>query len=45
MLKEIGVRAREDLEALLGCKIFLELFVKVQKGWTHNPRALTELGL
>ncbi len=45
MLKEIGVKAREDLEALLGCKIFLELFVKVQKGWTHNPRALTELGL
>jgi len=45
MLKEIGKQAREELEALLGCKIFLELFVKVDKGWTRNPRALAELGL
>jgi GTP-binding protein Era len=45
MLKEIGTRAREELESLLGCKIFLELFVKVDRGWTENPRALTEMGL
>ncbi|MBI2352371.1 MAG: GTPase Era [Deltaproteobacteria bacterium] len=45
MLKEIGIRAREELESLLGCKLFLELFVKVQKGWTQDPNTLTELGL
>ena len=45
MLKEIGRSAREELESLLGCKLFLELFVKVQKGWTQDPHALTELGL
>jgi GTPase len=45
MLKEIGKRAREELEGLLGCKIFLELFIKVDKGWTQDPHALTTLGL
>lgn len=45
MLKEIGKRAREELESLLGCKLYLELFVKVQKGWTQDPNTLTELGL
>jgi GTP-binding protein Era len=45
MLKEIGQRAREELEALLGCKIYLELFIRVDQGWTQNPYALTEMGL
>ena len=45
MLKEIGKRAREELEALLGCRIFLELFVRVDQGWTQDPGLLTELGL
>lgn len=45
MLREIGKQAREELERLLGCRIFVELFVKVDKGWTMDPRALTELGL
>jgi GTP-binding protein Era len=45
MLKEIGKQAREELEALLGCKVFLELFIKVDRGWTQDPRALTEMGL
>ena len=45
MLKEIGTQAREELEALLGCKIFLELFIRVDRGWTQDPNALTELGL
>lgn len=45
MLKEIGKQAREELEALFGCKIFLELFIKVDKGWTQDPHALTEMGL
>lgn len=45
MLKEIGIQARGELESLLGCKLFLELFVKVQRGWTQDPHALTDLGL
>lgn len=44
-LKEIGQRAREQLQAFFGCKVFLELFVKVMKGWTNSSRILTELGL
>jgi GTPase len=45
MLKDIGTRARAELEALLGCKVFLELFIKVNRGWTQDPNALNELGL
>lgn len=45
MLKEIGRQAREELEAVLGCRIYLELFVKVHEGWSRDPRALRELGL
>jgi len=45
MLKEIGQQARQELEALLGCRIFLELFVRVDPGWTQNPHLLTEMGL
>jgi len=45
MLKEIGSKAREELEALLGCKIFLELFIRVDEGWTRDPNALREMGL
>ena len=45
MLKEIGKQAREELEALLGCRIFLELFVRVDPGWTQNPHLLAEMGV
>jgi len=45
MLKEIGSQAREELERLLGCRIFLELFIRVDSGWTQDPNALTEMGL
>lgn len=45
MLKEIGRRAREEMEALFGAKIFLELWVKVEKNWREDPRALRRLGL
>jgi len=45
MLKEIGTKAREELEALLGCKMFLELFIRVDEGWTRDPNALREMGL
>jgi len=44
-LKQIGQAARLQLEAFSGCRVFLELFVKVTKGWTNNPRMLNELGL
>jgi GTP-binding protein Era len=43
LLKEIGTRARHDMEALLGRKIFLELYVKVQENWRENPAFLNEL--
>ncbi len=45
MLKEIGQRARAEIEALLGAKVFLELWVKVEKNWREDPRALRRLGL
>jgi GTP-binding protein Era len=45
MLKEIGTQARLELEQILGRRIFLELHVKVEKGWTGDPRKLKELGL
>jgi len=44
MLKEIGRRAREEIEALLGTKVFLELWVKVEKNWREDPAALRRLG-
>lgn len=44
MLKEIGTRARHDIENLLGDKVFLQLWVKVDKGWRDNQRYLDELG-
>jgi GTPase len=43
-LKEIGRQARRDIEALLGCHVFLGLFVRVQKNWRKDPRALSEFG-
>ncbi|TVP85013.1 MAG: GTPase Era [Alkalicoccus sp.] len=44
MLKEIGQRAREDIQNLLGTKIFLELWVKVEKDWRNKPKYLREFG-
>jgi len=43
-LKEIGRLAREEIEDLLGARVFLELWVKVEKGWREDPRALRRLG-
>lgn len=45
LLKEIGAKARQDMEALLGSKIFLELWVKVKKDWRNQESMLRELGL
>ncbi|KYD32948.1 MULTISPECIES: GTPase Era [Anoxybacillaceae] len=44
MLKEIGQRARMDIEALLGTKVFLELWVKVQKDWRNRLAQLRDFG-
>jgi GTP-binding protein Era len=44
MLKEIGTRARLDMEKFFATRIYLELFVRVKKDWTHDPRMLRELG-
>lgn len=44
LLKEIGKQARTDIEALLGCHIYLGLFVRVQHNWRKDPRALAEFG-
>lgn len=44
MIKKIGQLAREDLEALLGNRIYLELFVRVEKDWRNRERKLRELG-
>jgi GTPase len=43
MLKKIGTEARKELEALLGTKIYLGLFVKVVEGWRDNPNKVREL--
>lgn len=44
MIKEIGKQARTDIEVLLGCHIFLGLFVRVSRDWRKNPRSLREFG-
>lgn len=44
-LKEIGTRAREDIEHLLGHRCHLELFVKVEKDWRNKTTLLEELGM
>ena len=44
-LKEIGSAARQDLEHLLGCRVYLELAVKATPGWSRDPRSLAAFGL
>jgi GTP-binding protein Era len=43
-LKTIGTRAREEMELLMGRKVFLDLRVKVLKEWQRDPKALQRLG-
>jgi GTPase len=45
MVKDIGVRARPEIEALLGQPVFLELFVKVRPRWRRDEATLERLGL
>ncbi len=44
MLKEIGARARREIEEMLGSKIYLELFVKVREDWRNRESVLRSLG-
>ncbi len=44
MLKEIGRLAREDIERLLGSKVYLELWVKVKKDWRNQEFYLKNFG-
>jgi GTP-binding protein Era len=44
VLREIGTRARAELEALLGTHVYLDLHVKVAKEWQRDPRQLARLG-
>jgi GTPase len=45
MVREIGTRARPEVEALVGHPVFLELVVKVRPRWRRDPRILERLGL
>jgi GTP-binding protein Era len=45
MLKAIGTDARRDIEAFLGTKVYLGLFVKVKENWREDASVLQEMGL
>jgi GTP-binding protein Era len=45
MIKRIGTEARQDLERFFGCKVFLDLRVKVKPDWRDDERTLDALGL
>ena len=44
LLKHIGEQARQDIERLVGCKVFLKLWVRVQKKWTRDEKAIRRFG-
>ncbi|HEY2389326.1 MAG TPA: GTPase Era [Candidatus Binatia bacterium] len=44
-IRDIGQAARLELEAVFSCRVFLELYVKVVREWSKDPRVLRELGL
>ena len=44
VIKSIGVRARREIEKLVGCKVHLELWVKVEPKWSRRPNRLKSLG-
>jgi GTPase len=43
-IKRIASEARQDLERLLGCKVYLEVWVKVKSGWSDNEQRLQSYG-
>lgn len=44
MLKKISIRARVDMEKLLGCKVFLETWIKVKENWRQDEIAVKNFG-
>jgi GTP-binding protein Era len=44
MLKKISTQAREDMEAFMGAKVYLETWVKVKENWRDNPNAIQNFG-
>lgn len=44
-IKDVGTKARQDIEHLLGKKVFLKLFVKVVEDWRNSTRELDEMGV
>ncbi|HEX8736170.1 MAG TPA: GTPase Era [Pyrinomonadaceae bacterium] len=44
-LRQIGTRARIDMEKLLGARVYLQLFVKVVEDWRNSERELNEIGI
>jgi GTP-binding protein Era len=44
-VREIGTRARPEIEALLGRRVYLELVVKVRPHWRRNEATLERLGI
>ena len=45
LLKNIGQNARPEIEMLLGKKVFLDLWVKVKRGWRNSDGAIQNFGL
>jgi GTPase len=43
-LKQIGTEARLDLEKLYGAKIYLELWVRIKKGWADDEKLVRQYG-
>jgi GTP-binding protein Era len=44
MLKQVGEQAREEIERMVGCRVFLKLWVRVQKKWTKDEKAIRRFG-
>jgi GTP-binding protein Era len=43
-LKDVGSKARQEIEKLLGTRVYLDLHVRVAKEWQRDPRQLRKLG-
>jgi GTP-binding protein Era len=43
-LKQVGMTARKQIEALLGTRVYLDLHIKIAKDWQRDPKQLRRLG-
>lgn len=43
-LRQIGEAARKEIQRMVGCRVFLKLFVRVQKNWSKDTKALQKFG-